>query len=200
MTTEQQDNELEPVEDKEGYPSPKGLPFWRFKTEEFERIGPDPSLFNRLRVKDDDPHEEVIEKLLFLVTQKSWATQLLDFLKQEIVRWCEKNGNLTFSEDRYWFAGVEKRTKCRDAGKVIERLLVLTGGDFDDVVGALSSNAIKPGYVKKLLTRETPDTAEEEFDALFEKVEVKKLSEKKPAANKGEKTKTLIEVDKRFVR
>ena len=195
MTTQQQDIGLDPADDY--LPERlrrEGVPFWRYKTVEFECNGPDPSLFNRLRIRDDDPHEEVIEKLLFLITQKSWATQLLDFLKQEVVRWCEKNGNVTFCEDRYWFAGVEQRTKCRDAGKVIERLLVLTGDDFDAVGGALSSDAIQPRCVKKLLKKQTPETADEEFDLLFEQVEIQELKEKKGAK------KSLIEVDKRPAR
>lgn len=203
MTTEQNTG-LEPAKgDKPPYPFPADdtIPFWRYQTEEFEKNGPDPSLFNRLRIRDDDPHDEVIEKLLFLLNQRSWANQLLAFLKEEVVRWCEKNGNVTFSKDRYWFAGVERKAKCRDAGKVIERLLVLTGGDFDAVVGALSSNAIKPGYVKKLLEKETPETAAADFDSLFERVEVSRLKEHK-GKGKGEQKqkKSLIEVDKRFVR
>jgi len=147
-----------------------------------------------LVINENATNDEVLERFIYFLDSKAHLTDLFNFVKHQVTLWCEKNGKLTFSEDRYWFAGVEKRTKCRDAGKVIERLLVLTGGDFDAVVGALSSNAIKPGYVKKLLERETPETAEEEFDLLFEQVEVSELKEKK-----GSK-KSLIEVDKRFVR
>ena len=169
-------------------------PVWRELHKEFEEGGTDPGVFASLVINEDTTNDEVLERWIYFLDQKAHLTDLFNFLKQQIILWCEKNGKLTFSEDRYWFAGVEKRTKCRNAGKVIERLLVLTGGDFDAVVGALPSNAIKPGYVKKLLERETPETAEEEFDLLFEQVEVSELKEKK-----GSK-KSLIEVDKRFVR
>ena len=144
-------------------------------------------------VEMDAEHDTVLDGLLYLLDAKKQIAKMLDAYKAEALAWCEKNGNLNVSEDRWFFPGVEKRTKCRKPGRALERILELTGGDFDAVVEALSSNAIKPGHFRKLLERESPKTADDEFDALFEKVEVVKLKDKAPK-------KTLIEVDKRFVR
>ena len=144
-------------------------------------------------VEMDAEHDTVLDGLLYLLDAKKQIAKMLDAYKAEALAWCEQNGNLRVSEYRWFFPGIEKRTKCLQPARALERILELTGGDFDSVVEALSSNAIKPGHFKKLLERESPETAGDEFDLLFERVEVTKLKDKAPK-------KSLIEVDKRFVR
>ena len=151
-------------------------------------------------------HDQVLGILHRLIEKKRRATEELEIFKRAAIPWVQQNGSLKVSDDHWFYVGTTKKTICRNVDTAFERILDLVDGDMSQLVNALSANAIKHGYVRKLITQahlecegagftesQCRAAADKEFDELFSVIETDMLRDGKP-------TKKLIEFDGKFVR
>jgi hypothetical protein len=116
---------------------------------------------------------------------KQALADLQDRCEALMIEWIKANGDLQISDTARYYVGTPKTTKCTDLPGAIETILTTVGGDFTKFCEILSSNAIKYGAAKKVLTQE-------DFERLFKVEERETLEEGK--------VKKLIKADERFVR
>jgi hypothetical protein len=98
-----------------------------------------------------------------------------------MIAWIKQNGDLDAGNGVRYFCGKEKTTKCNNLPGAIEAILQASDGDFTKFCDALSSNAIKYGAAKKLLSAD-------KYGQLFTVTERDDLNEK------------LIKLDEKFLR
>lgn len=124
------------------------------------------------------------------------AKEFKERIENALIAWIEKNKQeIQYTVDDKGnsvrlYTGHPKDKKCRDVGATLQFLLETTGGDWDAVVGCLSSNAVKHGAVNAILKEKG---LESKFEELFEVTERVTLEEGKPK-------KQLLTVDTRFLK
>lgn len=135
---------------------------------------------------DSDPTKILTlrNRLVFFV---SMAKELKARLDDEVfVAWLIHNGDLEVGDVRY-YAGVEKTTKpATTLRALVEKLMEATGGDLDRFTELLSSNAVKPGACKQVLS-------EDEWRQAFVVTEADEVREGKPK-------KRVQEINQKFLK
>ena len=83
---------------------------------------------------------------------KQSAKELDGTFKKRMYDWIEVNGEISLPAlNLRWYNAITKRTKANDNGKLLEALFQTTGGDVDQFVKCLSSNAFKQGECRHVL-------------------------------------------------
>lgn len=96
------------------------------------------------------------------------ASEVRQLRDEALKPWIEANGEIIIGEDK-WFVGPNKKEKDRDVGATFDCLHDLAGSDHAAFVSLLSTNAFKPGAVKRFLKdKSVPDMYEVLFDVTVE--------------------------------
>ena len=147
-----------------------------------------------IAIDKDDEHDDALKVLLRVLDAQKCVNRIVAMAKKQACAWCEKNGALKVSDERWFSAGVEKKAVVPSPTKVIDKLLEVAGGDLEMICTVLSANSIKHGSLRKMLIAELgKDEGYKVFDSLV-------VYEERPKMVDGKPTKSLIEKDKRFVR
>lgn len=141
-----------------------------------------------LTLADDAMPEQVLSLMNAVDVVKGKLKAVAAMLEQKAIEYIEAHGPIECGDMRY-IVGTEKIVKCRNVRAAAEKLIDVTGGDWDKFAECLSSGAFKYGSVRTACA----DAGQPEiFDVLFETTE-KKALDSKPL-------KRLQKIDTRFVR
>lgn len=114
--------------------------------------------------------------------------QLKGLVESAMIERIKAHGVIPVSPTVFYTVGKDKTTKPKDLKAAVEMLWDTSGGDFTRFVECLSSNALKPGSVKRLFTAQ-------QFNDCFEVTEREKIVE-----GKVKKVDKLCRVDKKFMK
>lgn len=103
------------------------------------------------------------------------AKELKEKFDAQLLEAVKVRGKIVIGENEYW-AGHDKKTKCRNVAKAVDALLTACGGDFEKLCTVLSSNAIKYGEAKLYLG----DKWDDHFEVIVEDALEKKLCKLNP--------------------
>lgn len=130
---------------------------------------------------------QVMDRLAFL---KQRIKEAEEAIRPVLIRWIEETGrSIGMGDGSYWYAGYAKETNCIDVAATLERVFVLSEGDFAKAALFLGSSPFKYGAIRQAIG----DAGQ--FDKLFETTE--KTSLKRGG---GPVEKQLIKADPRFAR
>lgn len=104
-------------------------------------------------------------------------------MESALMRWITVNGEVQIGTVRY-YVGTKKTTRCIDTAGAIERLLMLTSGDFEAVCACLASQPLKPGACREVMG--------DDWAKFFNVFEESDLKEGKPI-------KRVQKIDERFI-
>lgn len=120
---------------------------------------------------------------------KEFIREIETTLKGAIKEWVERHGKPVVIGPKKWCVVDKKKEKDRNVHKTAMAVLELSGGDFQQFGDLLSSNAFKPGALKKFLASVGQP---EKFEELFEVTIEKDLE--------GKAIKEVKMIDERFTR
>ncbi len=129
-------------------------------------------------------HDQVMKVWDLTLFYTKEIKRVKELVEAEVIKWCQKNGDLVVSDQIRYYAGKDRTVKCVDVPATVEAVMQATGGDFKAFCDVLASNAIKNGAAKRVLTPEL-------YGKLFQTVEKDSLEEGKVK---------LIKRDERFVK
>lgn len=141
-----------------------------------------------ISINEDSTSDEM---QLALGKVKNYLAELKMFQKLiegVMIEHIKAHGNIEVSPTIFYTVGADKTTRLRDLKAAVEMLWEASGGDFNRFVGCLSSNVLKPGACKSVLTPK-------QFGEAFEVVVKEKLVEG-GAKMKADK---LVRVDRMFM-
>jgi hypothetical protein len=127
--------------------------------------------------------EQIADNLGKLKALAERARELKRQFDEQLLEYIEANGDVTIGEVRY-YAGYEKETKCVDVSSALLSLLDATGGSLRYLADTLSSQPIKHGAAKKLLSPAV-------YDELF-------VTSLKPDLKEGKPVKKVLAVKPEF--
>jgi len=130
------------------------------------------------------------DKILELRNRLDFLSGVIREMKHDLegvlVEWINKNGDLVINDDTRLYVGTQRRVKCKNNQAVFDKLMESLGGDIEQVLGALSSNAWKHGAAKNIL-------GSQEFETHFEQTIL-------PDVRTGKVRKVVKEFNRQFSR
>jgi hypothetical protein len=144
-----------------------------------------------LTLAADAPFDRLLELQDAVSAAGSFLKEIKKLIDERMFEYVTTHGPVTIG-DMLWVVSADKDYKAKfKPPQMAERLMELTGGDWEKFGGLLASGAFKHGAVRKACQEINEALADRMFDDLFETV-VKQTVEGKPA-------KSLKRLDKRFV-
>ena len=106
-------------------------------------------------------------------------------VKDSIIEWCRKNGDLEVGEGNRLYVGPKKETRCLNPAAALEALIDATGGDITAVAEALAAQPFKNAAAAKLIGPAASDLW---------------VTEEVPDVKTGKAKRELKQVNERFLR
>lgn len=103
-----------------------------------------------LAINDESDAAKVCEAIDLIDHYKRAIREADKLLKEQLIDWIGRNGELTIGDKRY-YVGYTKKTKPVNMERLCEAAITHAAGDFGTFAEALSANAFKPGACKALL-------------------------------------------------
>jgi len=97
--------------------------------------------------------EDLAELVNAIAFAKEKLARVNKAVEAALIDRIKEHGEFVIGSVRY-YVGTPKDTKCIDVGKALHAIIEAVGGDFDELPKYLSSDAIKHGACKSLLTVE----------------------------------------------
>lgn len=132
--------------------------------------------------------EEVLDLREILAFMAGQMKELRERLDEKLIDWIDANGAIQVGSRRI-YVGTKKDTKCRALKPALQALMESSGGDWEQFCACLSSNAIKYGAAKTVMT---PDVWATHFEVV-EKTELKEDGKEKPIRQ-------IVDLDETFLK